>query len=239
MGRRGRRPGVPRTRAGDLRRTPHRQDDTRRGRRDSGRAGAIGAPATAGRDRRLGALHQHPAQDPPRGADQRHRAAARRERRRQERLRPGNPAHQPQGRPAVPRSQLRRHTGAADGVRAVRRRARRLHRGDRVAAGALPARRRRHAVPRRDRHPVDDRAGQAAARHPERRVRIPGRPGHAQGRRADHRRDQRGPARRGPGRPLPRRPVLPAERLPHRHPPAARAPRRHPAASWRTSSSAG
>ena len=64
----------------------------------------------------------------------------------------------PRARQALRRGELRGHPGDADRVRAVRRRARRLHRRRRVAARALRARRRRHAVPRRDRHAEPRRA---------------------------------------------------------------------------------
>ena len=107
---------------------------------------------------------------------------------------------------------------------------RRLHRRPGRAAGALRARRRRHAVPRRDRRLPLPRAGQAAARAAGRRDRAPRRPPDAQGQRAHRRRDQRRPARAGQGRALPLRPVLPAQCVPDPHPAAARAQGGHLAA---------
>ncbi len=65
---------------------------------------------------------------------------------------------------------------------------------------------------RRDRQRAARDAGQAAARHPGAGVHAPGRRGDDQGRRPDHRRDQRRPAAHDGGGPVPRGPVLPAAR---------------------------
>ena len=94
----------------------------------------------------------------------------------------------------------------------------------------LRARRRRHAVPRRDRQRPAQPAGQAAARARDRRVRARRIVAHAPRRRAHHLGDQRRPRRRSRGRPLPPGPALPPEH--DRDPPAAaaRAARGHPAA---------
>ena len=61
------------------------------------------------------------------------------------------------------RDQLRRDSGEPARERAVRPRARRLHRRRQADAGQDRARRRRHAVPRRDRRHAAGAAGQAAA----------------------------------------------------------------------------
>ncbi len=135
--------------------------------------------------------------------------------------------------------QLRRHPARAHRERAVRPRARRLHRRPGQAARLLRAGPRRHALPRRDRRHGHRGAGQGAprravgrdlarrqrARHPRRRPRARG--------------DQQGPVARRRERHLPRGPLLPPERLPHPQPRAARARRGHPAAwprpSWSSS----
>ena len=110
-------------------------------------------------------------------------------------------------------------------IRALRPRARRLHGRRALAAGALRARGRRHALPRRDRRdrarlPDEAAAGAAgAARAAGRRQRRQAR------RRARRRRQQPRPARRGRGGALPRGSLLPARRDPHPSAAAARAPR--------------
>ena len=117
--------------------------------------------------------------------------------------------------------------------RAVRPRARRVHRRDRAAHRRVRGGRGRHAVPRRDRRARARPAAQAAAR--ARAPRDPARRRHAAdpGRRARHRRDQPRPQGRGQRAALPLRPLLPARGARGHAAAAARAPRRHPAARRR------
>ncbi|MCB9573448.1 MAG: hypothetical protein H6709_15320 [Kofleriaceae bacterium] len=125
---------------------------------------------------------------------------------------------------------MRRDPQDADGVGAVRLREGRVHRRHQLQAGPLRARRRRHAVPRRDRRDPGRDAGQAAARDPGERVRAGRRAQDHQGRRpADHRHQPR-PRAGDRARQLPRRPVLPPQRGAAADPAAAQAPQRHPAA---------
>ena len=84
----------------------------------------------------------------------------------------------------------------ADRGRAVRPRARGLHRGRSQARRPLPGRRRRHPVPGRDRRSAARGAGQAAARAAGGRVRAGGQQQDHAGRRAGGLGDQPGPARR-------------------------------------------
>ena len=95
--------------------------------------------------------------------------------------------------------QLRRPAAGAPRVRALRLRARRLHRRPQAQAGQVRARRRRHHLPRRDRRDAPAAAGQAPARPPGPRVRAPGRRPRHQGRRPRRRLHQQGP--RAGGRP--------------------------------------
>ena len=92
----------------------------------SARRGRTWAP---GRGRRVVGLHLRRPPRRARGADRRHRAVPRRDRRRQGGVCAHGARGQPAPRPAVRRRQLRRDPGDADRGRAVRRRARRLHRG--------------------------------------------------------------------------------------------------------------
>ena len=73
-------------------------------------------------------------------------------------------------RQAVPRAQLRRDLPDAGRADAVRLREGRLYRRDDQQVGLLRGRRRRHAVPRRDRRAAARAAGEAPARAGERRV---------------------------------------------------------------------
>ena len=141
--------------------------------------------------------------------------------------RPGQLA--PQGQ-AVREGQRRRAARRSARGRAVRRRGGRVHRRQQVAHRAVRGGPRRHAVPRRDRHPVAGRPGQAAARAADGRVRAPRVQRHAQGRRAHRQRHQHRPAARDRRRAVPRGSLLPPQR--HRAAAAAagRAPRRHAAA---------
>ncbi len=101
---------------------------------------------------------------------------------------------QAQGGP-LRRHQLRRVSRHAARERALRLRARRLHR-----RGPRPRRQdraveRRHAVPRRDREHLAQHAAEAAARARGARGRAARRQPPRQGQHARHRRDQRGPRR--------------------------------------------
>ena len=99
---------------------------------------------------------------------------------RRERLRQGTggardpPALDARGR-AVRQAQLRRDPARPGRERAVRPRARRVHRRGAEPQGADRAGRPGHAVPGRDRRPVARGAGQAAARARDRRGRARGR----------------------------------------------------------------
>ena len=84
--------------------------------------------------------------------------------------------------------------------RALRPRARRVHRRDRAARGQVRGRRRRHALPRRGRRHAARDAGEAPARDPGEGVRARRRQPADPGRRPPARRDQPGPRGRGRGR---------------------------------------
>ena len=86
------------------------------------------------------------------------------------------------------------------GERAVRPRARRVHRRQGAEARAVRGGRRRHAVPRRGRRDAAGDAGQAAARAGGDDVPAPRRHARSVGRRARRRRDQQGAGRRGRAR---------------------------------------
>ena len=131
---------------------------------------------------------------------------------------------------AVHRRQPRRHSTRARRERAVRPRARRVHRRASPAARQVRAGVERHAVPRRDRRPAARSAGQAAARDSGRRDRARRRHQADQDRVPSDRRDQRRPREGGQGRTLPRGPLLPHQRDPDQAAAAARARRRRPAA---------
>ena len=138
---------------------------------------------------------------------------------------------------AVPAAQLRRGLAAADRERAVRPRARQLHRRRPPAQGLLRARPRRHALPRRDHRDADGAAGEAAARARDRHrscasaattpiatdVRVIAA-------------TNRDPEKAVRGRQAARGPLPPAERVPDPHAAAARARHRHRAARPATSS---
>ncbi len=132
---------------------------------------------------------------------------------------------------AVRAPALRGARRVAPRERALRARARRVHRGRRAPRGALQAGRRRHALPRRDRRDPRRDAGQAPALPPGARRSS----GSAATRRcgstcASSPRRTRTSARRFSKGHVPRRPLLPAQRRRGRAPPAARAARRHPPA---------
>ena len=98
---------------------------------------------------------------------------------------------------AVHRDQLRVGAREPARERALRLRARRVHR--RQGAEARPVRggRRRHAVPRRDRRAAGGHAGQAAQGAGGDDLPAPGRHARPDGQRAGHRRDQQGSGRGG------------------------------------------
>ena len=124
---------------------------------------------------------------PARRAHRRLRAHHRRDRHRQGGHRqPHPPPERPAGAP-VREGQLRGLPGDPARERAVRARARRLHRRRSPARGPLRARRRRHALPRRDRRDEPERAGEAPPRAPGAPVRPPRRHPHRQRRRPHHR----------------------------------------------------
>ena len=132
--------------------------------------------------------------------------------------------------------ELRRHPGEPGRGRAVRLRARRVHRRRAPASGLLRARVRRNAVPRRDHRDADRPAGEAAARA-RKRAHGPRRRHRGDRHRRPHRDGDESPAGRGrPRAPAARGPLLSARRVPG--PPAAAAParRRHRAAGATRSS---
>ena len=137
--------------------------------------------------------------DAPGGADPLERADRRRERHRQGTGRQRPAPRQPAARRAVPGDQLRRDPGGDPGERALRPRARLVHRRGGAQDRQVRAGPRRHPVPRRDRRALPRAAGQAAAG-------ARGAPGHAGRRkRADRgrfpadRRDQPGSREGGRG----------------------------------------
>ena len=130
-------------------------------------------------------------------------------------------------RSAVRAGQLRRAAGEPDRERAVRPRARRLHRRGVAARRAVRAGRRRHALPRRDRRAADRAPAEAAARAAGKRVRAGGRQPHRARLGPHPRGDQSRPRRRGRRRDVPRRSLLPAQRLPDSRAAAPRARRGH------------
>ncbi len=96
-------------------------------------------------------------------------------------------------RQAAHQGELRRHPQGPGGERAVRLRARRLHRRGRLEAGPLRAGRRRHPLPRRDRRDAGGDAGEAPPRPPGVGVRARRRHQDPPGRRPPRRRHQPGP----------------------------------------------
>ena len=99
-------------------------------------------------------------------------------------------------RPPVRARQLRRDQRDAARERAVRPRARRVHRRRQRAQGPVRGGRRRHVLLRRDRRDPAVVPGQAAARDPGGRDPPPRRQQAAPRRRAHHRRHEPGPAAR-------------------------------------------
>ncbi len=109
----------------------------------------FGMENIVGHDHRMLTRLRH---DRQRGRHQGHRADHRRKRHGQVADRPGHPPPQQPPRQAVRRSRLRRPARDAAGKRAVRPRGRRVHRRRRRQAGQVHAGRRRHDLPRRNRH---------------------------------------------------------------------------------------
>ena len=127
----------------------------------------------------------------------------------------------------VPGGQLRRAARHAVRVGNLRLRKRRVHRRARPQAGPARARQRGHAVPRRDRRHVADRAGQAVARARGAPLRAPRRAEVDLGRFPPDLGDQP-PARAVRARrPVPRGSVLPRQRVRDPAAVAARAAGRH------------
>ena len=114
---------------------------------------------------------------------------------------------------------------------AVRLSPRRVHRRAGGLPGRHPRRRRRHAVPRRDRRGRARRAAQAAALPRVERSASARRAGAGVGRRPRRRCHQRRSRQAGGRRQVPRGPVLPAQRRPADDSAAARTPRGDPAAA--------
>ena len=157
-------------------------------------------------------------------------AAARGERHRQGAGRAGAPPEQPAAGEAVRARGLRGAPGDAARERALRPREGLVHRRALQPRRTLRGRRRRHAVPRRDRRHLADGPGQAAALPPGARVRARRRQPDVQGRRADRRRDAPRPREEARGRRVPRGPLLPPQRDRADDPAAAGARRRRAAA---------
>ena len=104
--------------------------------------------------------------------DQEHGAHHRRDRHRQGAGRARDPRPQRAARHAAHQGELRGDPRDAARIGAVRPRARRVHRRDDEQEGQVRARRRRHDLPRRDRHDEPGAAGEAAARAAGARVRA-------------------------------------------------------------------
>ena len=151
-----------------------------------------------------------------------------------------DPRAEPAPRRAVRRGQLRGDSRGADRERAVRPRARARSPApwpDR--RGKFEARRRRHALPRRDRRHEPEDAGQGAARAAGAGRRAGRRHAAACGRRARARGDEQGSAAEIRAGAVPRGPLLPPQRHPDLRAAAAR-PRQTtsrcwPSTSWRSS----
>ena len=166
----------------------------------------------------------------PRGQGRLHRPHHRRERIGQGADRAARPRGVDARGGAVHRGQLRRHHRDAPRERALRARARRVHRRDPGPAGPVRGGQRRDAAARRGRRGLAGHAGQAPAGAPgagdpaRRREQEPA------GRRARRGRHQPRPRPRGRGRRLPAGPLLPAQGRRAARAAAARAQGRHPAA---------
>ena len=106
---------------------------------------------------------------------------------------------------AAHQGELRGDSRIAARIGAVRPRPRRVHRRDDHQEGQVRAGRRRHDLPRRNRHDEPDAAVEAAARPAGARVRAARRRAHRKGRRPGHCRHQPRPAADGRGRASSRR----------------------------------
>ena len=159
-----------------------------------------------------------------------HGAAHRRDGHRQGPGRQGDPLQQRSRGEAVREHHVLGAAGAAARKRALRTRARRVHRRASAEARPVRDRRRRHGVPRRDRRDDAGAAVQAAALPRREDVQARWRPHrHPRGRARDCRHQPR--SRRGSARgEVPRRPVLPPAGDADRAAVAARAARRRAAA---------
>ena len=107
-------------------------------------------------------------------------------------------ASSPRAARPVRLGQLRRDAGDPPRVRALRPRARRVHRRGQGEEGALPRGRGRHALPRRDRRDVAHDAGQAPPRAPGARRAPRRRQRRGAGRRPHHRATNKDLRRRSP-----------------------------------------
>ncbi len=190
---------------------------------DRSRAGAARGPAPRGRepdppprgrrsrDRRLAGDAAGARRHRPRRAVGRQRADHGRQRHRQVARRALAPRGLRPRVPAVPDAQRRRHLRGRLRERALRPRQGRLHRRPRGPRRPLRARRRRDAVPGRDRQRSAVPAGQAAPRPRDGRVRACRLLEDPPLRRPDPLGDQREPARRSRGRAVPAGPAFPPE----------------------------
>ncbi len=175
-------------------------------------------PSAAHRRRRLDAPGARA--DSPRRAVGSQRAHHRRERHRQRHRRAGDSLRvRPRGQRAGD-GERRRTVGGPLRERAVRPREGRLHRREDRPGRPLRARRRRHAVPRRDRERAAEPAAQAAARAGDGRFRAGRIVAHAPGQRPHRLRHEREPRRRSGQRTLP-----PGSAVPPEHDRDSRCPR--------------
>ena len=218
-------PRVPARRGGP--RARRRAGRGRRARRGgaAARPGARGRPAVrGGRGLPVGAHGARRRGRAPRGTGRQQHPRHGRDRDRQGGRRERHPPAQRARREAVREGQLRGVPRDAARERAVRTRAGRVHGCRPPPRGPLRARRRGHALPRRDRRDGAERAGEAPARPAGAPVHAPRRDAPGERGRADHRRDEPRPRGGRRGRDVPGRPLLPPERDPSGAPAAPRAP---------------
>ncbi|CAA9405401.1 MAG: Response regulator of zinc sigma-54-dependent two-component system, partial [uncultured Phycisphaerae bacterium] len=184
------------------------------------RRAAVGAAAAD----RLGAGDgRGAAQDRARRPQQRDGADPRRERHGQGGRRPRDPRRLRAARAADARRQLRRAEREPAGVRALRTREGRVHRGRQDAPRPVRAGGRRHAAAGRDQRDRPAAPGQAAPGAAGERVRARRQQHQPGGRRARDRDDEPRPGGVGRRGQVPPGPVLPAERGADRAAPAAAA----------------